>query len=369
VVLKPTLLFEGGVNRFSVVEELFRSASYPSRMLSDNLADLAAQAAANRHGVSAVRALVAQADRETVERSMAHLRARAAAMMAGVLADLGEREWRAWDALDDGSAVAVTLRCAGGKLRIDFSGTGPVHPGNLNATPAIVRSAVLYVLRAWVGEDLPLNEGLLDPVEIEIPHGLLNPDFPADPSACPAVVGGNVETSQRVVDVLLEALGLRAHSQGTMNNFLFGTDDFGYYETIGGGSGAGPHGHGLSGTHVHMSNTAITDPEILERRFPVRLWEFALRRGSGGAGRFRGGEGLVREVEFLQAMTVSLLTQRRTRAPRGGEGGGEGACGKQLLIGSHSKKGAELPAVHSFEVQAGERVRIYTPGGGGWGRL
>jgi 5-oxoprolinase (ATP-hydrolysing) len=225
---------------------------------------------------------------------------------------------------------------------------------------------VLFVLRAWVEEYFPLNEGLLEAVEILTPRGILNPAFGADPSTCPAVVGGNVDTSQRVVDVLLEALGLQANSQGTMNNFLFGTESFGYYETIGGGSGAGPGSRGWSGTHVHMSNTAITDPEILERRFPVRVREFSLRRGSGGNGRWRGGEGLAREVEFLETMTVSLLTQRRTTAPRGGAGGGDGAPGRQVLIridGSEERLGG----VCSIPVEPGERIRIETPGGGGWG--
>jgi 5-oxoprolinase (ATP-hydrolysing) len=180
------------------------------------------------------------------------------------------------------------------------------------------------------------------------------------------VVGGNVETSQRVVDVLLEALGLQANSQGTMNNFLFGTREFGYYETIGGGSGAGPGWDGLSGTHVHMSNTAITDPEILEHRFPVRLREFSLRRGSGGQGRWPGGDGLVRDIEFIEPMTVSFLTQRRETAPRGGGGGGDGVRGRQVLIRPDGSSEV-LPAVYSFEVCSGERLRIETPGGGGWG--
>jgi len=335
-------------------------------MLSDNLADLAAQAAANRHGVKAVQSLVADAGQETVTRNMARLYERAAAVMADKLQELGERTWRASDSLDDGTVIEVKIASMTGCLHIDFAGSGPVHPGNLNATPSIVRSAVLYVLRAWVALDLPLNEGLLEGVQIEIPRGILNPEFPDDPSCCPAVVGGNVETSQRVVDVLLEALGVQANSQGTMNNFLFGNEDFGYYETIGGGSGAGPGWKGLSGTHVHMSNTAITDPEILEHRFPVRLREFSLRRGSGGEGRWPGGDGLLRDIEFIEPMTVSLLTQRRETAPRGAEGGGDGVLGRQVLIRPDGSSEI-LPAVHSFEVRSGERLRIETPGGGGWG--
>ncbi|MEO1844612.1 MAG: hydantoinase B/oxoprolinase family protein, partial [Akkermansiaceae bacterium] len=192
-------------------------------------------------------------------------------------------------------------------------------------------------------------------------------EFGATPAECPAVVGGNVETSQRIVDVLLSALGLQANSQGSMNNFLFGNEEIAYYETIGGGSGAGPGWHGMSGTHVHMSNTAITDPEIIERRFPVRLREFSLRNGSGGGGKWRGGDGLVREIEFLAPMTVSFLTQRRTCAPRGAEGGADGAAGRQVLARADGSV-VELPNVHSFEVCPGDRVRIETPGGGGWGK-
>ncbi len=364
VVIAPFLLFEGGRDRFAEVKVLFRSATYPSRMLSDNLADLAAQAAANRHGVKAVQSLLADAGQETVARNMARLYERAAAVMTDKLQELGV--WRAADSLDDGTAIEVKIANTTGCLRVDFAGSGPVHPGNLNATPSIVRSAVLYVLRVWVGLDLPLNEGLLAAVQIEIPSGILNPEFTDDPSRCPAVVGGNVETSQRVVDVLLEALGLQANSQGTMNNFLFGTREFGYYETIGGGSGAGPGWDGLSGTHVHMSNTAITDPEILEHRFPVRLREFSLRRGSGGQGRWPGGDGLVRDIEFIEPMTVSVLTQRRETAPRGGGGGGDGVRGRQVLIRPDGSSEV-LPAVYSFEVCSGERLRIETPGGGGWG--
>lgn len=366
VVIAPVLLFEGGRDRFAEVKDLFQSAACPSRMLSDNLADLAAQAAANRHGVKAVQSLVADAGQETVIRNMVRLYERAAAVMADKLQELGERTWRAADSLDDGTVIEVKITSMTGCLHIDFAGSGPVHPGNLNATPSIVRSAVLYVLRAWVALDLPLNEGLLEGVQIEIPPGILNPEFPDDPSCCPAVVGGNVETSQRVVDVLLEALGVQANSQGTMNNVLFGNEDFGYYETIGGGSGAGPGWNGLSGTHVHMSNTAITDPEILEHRFPVRLREFSLRRGSGGEGRWRGGDGLLRDIEFTEPMTVSLLTQRRETAPRGAEGGGDGVLGRQVLIRPDGSSEV-LPAVHSFEVRSGERLRIETPGGGGWG--
>ncbi len=367
VVIPPMLLFEGGQSRFEDLESHFYAAAHPSRCVEDNMADLAAQVAANRHGVEAVGRLVGKSGAEEVRKQMATLYQRAAEIMRERLGRVGEAVCAAADALDDGTAVQVEVRCDGRKLVVDFAGSGPEHPGNLNAVPAIVRSAVLYVLRAWVDEPIPLNEGLLEDVEIVVPRGVLNPEFSEALAECPAVVGGNVETSQRVVDVLLLALGLQANGQGTMNNILFGTEEFGYYETIGGGSGAGAGWDGMSGTHVHMSNTAITDAEILERRYPVRVRRFGLREGSGGAGRWKGGEGLVREFEFLEKMTVSLLTQRRALSPRGGEGGGDGGTGRQTLVKAGGGE-VVLPGTTSFEVQPGDRIVMETPGGGGWGK-
>jgi 5-oxoprolinase (ATP-hydrolysing) len=251
-------------------------------------------------------------------------------------------------------------------MTLDFTGCGGVHPRNLNATPAIVRSTVLYALRLWLGGDLPLNEGLLDAVGIVIPPGLLAPDFGGDPARAPAVVGGNVETSQRLTDLLLEALGLAANGPGTMNNFLFGDGGFGYYETLAGGAGAGPGHPGASGRHVHMTNTAITDPELLEQRFPVRLWKYEIRRGSGGAGLRAGGDGVIREVGFLKPLVVSFLTERRLAGPRGFEGGGDGRPGRQLRVHPDGRREV-LPGAVTYQAAAGERVVIETPGGGGWG--
>jgi 5-oxoprolinase (ATP-hydrolysing) len=214
--------------------------------------------------------------------------------------------------------------------------------------------------------DLPLNEGLLEPVELILPPGLLNPPFTGDAARDPAVAGGNVETSQRVVDTLLLAFGSAACSQGTMNNLVFGDATRGYYETIGGGAGAGPGFAGASAVHVHMTNTAITDPEILERRYPVRLRRFAVRRGSGGVGRWCGGDGLIRELEFLAPQSVSLLTQRRASGPDGVAGGGSGARGRQILrrADGHAET---LASLAHFEAVPGDILLIETPGGGGWG--
>ncbi len=245
---------------------------------------------------------------------------------------------------------------------IDFKGTGPASRGNLNAPRAVVQAAVIYVLRALVAERIPLNGGCLHPVEISVPPGSL-----LDPPAGAAVVGGNVETSQRIVDVLLGALGKVAASQGTMNNVAFGDETFGYYETIGGGSGAGEGFDGASGVHTHMTNTRITDAEVLEVRHPVRLLRFSFRAGSGGGGRWRGGDGLIREYEFRAGVTVSLLSQRRAFPPYGLAGGEPGATGRNRVVRSDGAI-QELPGCCTVELAAGDRLRIETPGGGGYGR-
>ncbi|MDB4549027.1 hydantoinase B/oxoprolinase family protein, partial [Akkermansiaceae bacterium] len=336
----------------SIGDEFFRDSRSPA----DNLADLKAQVVANRYGVKALRKLADQSSVKVVVFHMRSVYGRSSMLLARALEEFGEAS--AEDKMDDGSVIRVKIS-KDEKLVVDFSGSADVHPGNLNATPAIVRSAVLYALRLWVRTDVPLNEGLLDQVEIVTEPGILDPPLTCDPEACPAVVGGNVETSQRVVDVLLEALGLQAHGQGTMNNFLFGNERFGFYETIGGGAGAGPGWHGRSGCHVHMTNTAITDIEILEERFPVRVREFGIRRGSGGQGEWRGGDGLVREIEFLEETTVSLLTQRRQLIPRP-----NGVPGRNLLL--RDGQWQELKEIEKLVVKTGDRVRIETPGGGAW---
>ena len=360
VVIPPQHLIRSGESCFDEVSQLLTSALHPTRNLADNLADLHAQLAANLHGVERLRALESDSLAEAMQSILDH----SAAVMRGQINRLPD-SISATEKLDDGSQITVSMRKAGEKLILDFTGTSGVHPRNLNATTAIVRSAVLYVMRLMLQEDLPLNEGLLDPVEIILPISLLNPIFSDDPAHCPAVVGGNVEVSQRLVDTLVKALGLQACSQGTMNNFLFGGGLFGYYETIAGGSGAGDGHDGTHALHTHMTNTAITDPEIIEQRYPVRLRQFAIRRGSGGAGRWRGGDGVTREFEFVEPLTVSLLTQHRVEAPFGLHGGQPGQCGRQALV----RKGQStlLEGCTTFEAQAGDRVIIETPGGGGWG--
>jgi 5-oxoprolinase (ATP-hydrolysing) len=273
---------------------------------------------------------------------------------------------QATEHLDDGSPLCVRIDVQGDGAAIDFTGSAAMHPGNLNATPAIVCSAVMYVLRLLVRRELPLNEGIMDAVEVIIPRGMLNPEFDEDAGKCPAVVGGNTETSQRIVDLLLKALGLAACSQGTMNNLLFGNDAFGYYETICGGSGAGPGFNGTDAVHTHMTNTRITDPEVLEHRYPVRLERFAIRRHSGGKGHYRGGDGVVREITFLQPAAVSLLSQHRVEGPFGMNGGEPGARGRQTLVRAGGQI-VELRGIDACDAKPGDRIIIETPGGGGWG--
>jgi 5-oxoprolinase (ATP-hydrolysing) len=286
--------------------------------------------------------------------------------------------------LDDGTPIAVAVditreeRESGARAHVSFDGSGPVHPGNLNTTRAVVRSALLYVLRLLVDEPLPLNEGLLGPVTLDIPtptildpFGALSNPGALDPAAAPAVVGGNTETSQRIVDTLCRALGVAAGSQGTMNNTLFGNDRFGYYETVCGGSGATSEGPGASAVHTHMTNTRITDPEILERRYPVRLERFAVRRGSGGAGRHRGGDGAIREITFLEELELSVLGQHRRQGPYGLAGGRPGATGRVRLVRAADGGGGEIEELASVDgrtVRPGDRLITETPGGGGWGR-
>lgn len=365
VVIPPMHLVREGKSREEDIAALLTGSPWPTRALNDNMADLRAQLAAARHGAQALLALCDAHSENEVRARLAALTAQARDAFARRLAKAGALDVSATEALDDGTPLAVRLHHHDGRLLVDFTGSGPVHPGNRNATMAIVRSAVLYVLRLWTGEAIPLNEGMLDAVDLIVPEGILNPRFSTDPRESPAVVGGNVETSQRVVDTLLRALQLEACSQGTMNNVIFGSATFGHYETIGGGAGAGPHYHGLSAVHTHMTNTAITDPEIIERRYPVRIEEFSIRRGSGGAGEWHGGDGIVRAYRFLEPLTVSLLTEHRTQQPFGMNGGSPGHAGRQFLIRNGASQ--ELPGTSQIEAQPNDLLRMETPGGGGWG--
>ncbi|MFK7768011.1 MAG: hydantoinase B/oxoprolinase family protein [Mariniblastus sp.] len=377
--------------RFEELENLLTAPPYPSRSPTENLADVRAQVASNRTGERDLLALVKQYSQKTVLSYMTFIQNAAEQKVRSAILQMSDGQFAFEDSLDNGATIRVKIDKQDDQISIDFTGTDPVLDGNLNANPAIVSSAVIYVMRCLIDEDIPLNEGVMKPVTVKLPECFLNPTSDEDPAKCPAVVGGNVETSQRVVDVLLgaigksvesasdrlqsndanqQAIGLAAASQGTMNNWLMGNGTFGYYETIGGGTGATPVADGADAVHSHMTNTRLTDPEVLESRYPVILREFSIREESGGAGWRSGGNGMIREVEFLQPLTVSLLTNRRKKAPYGIGNGRPGKPGINWLIknyDSKSREATELPNSCQIEVKPGDVLRLETPGGGGFG--
>ena len=343
-----------------------------TRLLSDNLSDLKAQVAANQRGVDLLLEMVEHYSLEVVQAYMHHIQTNAEEAVRSMLKALSVREGlaevdtvKANDFLDDGSEIVLllTIDHREGSAIFDFSGTGPEIWGNLNAPRAVTQSAILYSLRCLIDQEIPLNQGCLNPIQVIIEDGSL-----LAPSENAAVVGGNVLTSQRITDVILKAFRACAASQGCMNNFTFGNENFGYYETIGGGAGAGPHWHGQSGVHTHMTNTRITDPEILERRYPVMLREFSVRKNSGGSGKFIGGDGLVREVEFLEPLNAAILSERRVHQPYGLNCGEPGKSGLNLFFRNDGTI-LFLGGKNEIHAETGDRIRIETPGGGGFGRL
>lgn len=368
VIISPMRLLRNHAPNFERVFRMLTTEScWPSRAPEENIEDLRAALAANRRGESALRALASTYGEASIANYMALLKSQSEWKMREALLRFGDGTFSAVEHLDDGAAICAAIEIREGRATVDFSGTSPTHGGNLNATPAIVISAVMYVFRLLINEPVPLNEGMLKPIELTIPADcLLNPTFEADPARSPAVVGGNVETSQRLVDTLIKALNLSACSQGTMNNILFGNANYGYYETVAGGAGAGRNYDGVSGIHTHMTNTQITDPEIIEHRYPVRINRFELRTGSGGLGRHHGGNGVIREYEFLEPAQLSVLTQHRTTAPFGADDGQCGRPGRQTIIRT---TGIHIPlqSIDGAEMLPGDRLILETPGGGGWG--
>jgi 5-oxoprolinase (ATP-hydrolysing) len=343
------------------IAALLASARYPARNIAQNLADLRAQVAANAQGGTELVRAMDGFGRNRVLAFMTHVLDHAERLM--------RRALRALDGgcfsltMDDGAVIAVTITVdqAEGSAVIDFTGTSAQAAGNFNAPRSVTRAAVLYVFRTLLADDVPLNDGVARPLTLQVPDGsMLSPVYPA------AVVAGNVEVSQAVVDALYGALSVLANSQGTMNNLTFGNARHQYYETICGGVGAGPAHDGASAVHSHMTNSRLTDLEVLERQFPVRLERFAIRHGSGGAGQHRGGDGVERALMFLEPMTVSLLSGRRRVAPQGLAGGGDGAVGTGRIERADGSVEA-LAGRSSVEVEAGDRVIIETPGGGGYG--
>jgi 5-oxoprolinase (ATP-hydrolysing) len=367
VLIRNFKLVEAGWSQVAALRELLLAGPFPTRKVEDNLADISAQVAANRQGVRDLSRLVERYTWPVVAAYMQHIQEAAEQKTRDALSRFPDGCYQFTDHLDDGSPIVVTITVKGGAATIDFTGTGPVLPGNLNANRAIVTAAVMYCLRCLINEDIPLNQGVLSPIEIVLPTCLLNPPEGDSAEHSAAVVGGNVETSQRVVDVLLGAFGIAAASQGTMNNLLFGDDSFGYYETICGGSGATADADGADAVHTHMTNTRLTDPEILEQRYPVRLRQFSIRRGSGGAGTHRGGDGVVRRIEFLKPLIVSTICQRRGAwTPYGVAGGKAGQPGANSIRDAAGRE-EELAGCTQLQVAAGDILTIETPGGGGCG--
>jgi len=338
------------------------SGKYPARNPDQNVADIRAQVAANEKGLQELKRMVEEFSLETVEAYMGHVQDNAEEAVRRVIDRLENGEFTYL--LDDGNAIKVKVtidrknRCA----KIDFTGTSLQLSSNFNAPASVCLAAVLYAFRTLVKSDIPLNSGCLRPLEIIIPEGtMLRPEPPA------AVVAGNVETSQYIVDALFGALGSLAASQGTMNNFTFGNADFQYYETICGGAGAGPGFSGTDAVHTHMTNSRITDPEVLESRFPVLLEEFSIRQGSGGDGEFRGGDGVVRRFRFLKDMDAAILSSHRIFPPFGLKGGMPGKCGKNVLILREGRV-VEVGGRAELKLKSGDVFVIETPGGGGYGR-
>jgi 5-oxoprolinase (ATP-hydrolysing) len=421
------LVSEGHFNEERIIELLSKEpAQYPgcsgTRCLSDNLNDLKAQIAANQKGINLISTLMSDYGEQVVKFYMTNIQANAESSVRQLLKEVYKRfegqDLSAEEFMDDGSPIRlkVTIDPEKGEAVFDFSGTGPEVYGNINAPEAVTYSAIIYCLRCLISEEIPLNQGCLKPIHVLIPKKSF-----LSPSDNAAVVGGNVLTSQRVTDTVLKAFKACAASQGDTNNLTFGfgglsqgddggerkeTKGFGYYETIAGGSGAGPTWNGTNGVHTHMTNTRITDSEVFERRYPVLLREFSLREGSAGKGMHIGGEGVIRDIEFRIPVQVSILSERRVYHPYGMEGGGDAACGlniwarkvsrKNIDKNSDSKRSSEeesdaktagldevvtkedsadieyrfinLGAKNTASMQPGERIIIHTPGGGGWGK-
>ncbi|KAI9810405.1 MAG: hypothetical protein M1827_006291 [Pycnora praestabilis] len=391
------LVSEGHFNDKRVTELLFdEPAQYPecsgTRCLADNLNDLKAQIAANQKGINLINSLVEDYGEEVVQFYMVNIQNNAELSVRNLLKEVSKRfegqDLSAVDYMDDGSPIKlrITIDAEKGEAVFDFAGTGPEVYGNINAPEAVTYSAIIYCLRCLISEEIPLNQGCLKPVDVRIPKkSFLSPSVKA------AVVGGNVLTSQRVTDVILKAFQACAASQGDCNNLTFGfggnisgekeIKGFGYYETIAGGSGAGPDWDGINGVHTHMTNTRITDAEVFERRYPVVLREFTLRPGSGGKGQHRGGDGVIRDIEFRIPVQVSILSERRVYHPYGLNGGEDAQCGSNIWVRKVQKGGRgkdreewedrmiSMGGKNTASMQKGERIIVNTPGGGGWGKV
>jgi 5-oxoprolinase (ATP-hydrolysing) len=362
VLLDNLVIVKQGVFQEESIRSTLSQGAHPARNINTNMADFKAQLAACEKGMQELLKIIEHYGLDVVQAYMCHVQNNAEESVRRVLDVLSDGEFRYQ--MDDGNCIQVAVRVD--KLArfatIDFSGTSAQHPGNFNAPSAIARAAVLYVFRCLVDGDIPLNEGCLKPLHIILPpRSMINPEYPA------AVVAGNVETSQAIVDTLFGALGVSAAAQGTMNNVTWGNQRHQYYETLCGGEGASDGHHGCSAVHTHMTNSRLTDPEVLESRFPVLIEEFSIRKRSGGLGQFHGGDGIVRRTRFNETMRVSLLTGHRSVPPYGLAGGEAGMCGENRLERADGEA-VVLSSSDSIEAKKGDVLVIKTPGGGGWGQ-
>ena len=361
VLIDNVLLVDAGRFLEAEMRALLGAGEWPARNPDRNIADLKAQVAACQRGANELQRVAADYGREVIDAYMTHVMAFAEEAVRRLVGRLQDGAFNY--EMDNGAvvSVAITVDPEARSAVVDFTGTSPQLGDNFNAPYSICRAATLYVFRTLVDDPIPLNDGCMRPITLIVPEGsMLNPRYPA------AVVAGNVETSQVVTDCLLAAAGALAPSQGTMNNFTFGNDRYQYYETIAGGAGAGPGFDGASAVQTHMTNSRLTDPEVLETRFPVILERFAIRRASGGAGAHRGGDGAVRRIRFREPMQASILSNRRRVAPRGVKGGADAAAGLNRVLRADGSEEV-LSATASAQMAAGDAFEIETPGGGGFG--
>jgi 5-oxoprolinase (ATP-hydrolysing) len=362
VLLDNVKLVDNGRMLEAEMRGYLASARYPARNPDQNIADLRAQVAANEKGVQELKRMVAHFGLDVVEAYMGHVQDNAEECVRRVIGVLKDGEFSY--EMDSGAVIKVRITIGADRrsATIDFTGTSAQLASNFNAPAAVVYAAVLYVFRTLVDDDIPLNAGCLKPVKVIIPEGsMLNPRPPA------ATVAGNVETSQCLTDALYGALGVMAASCGTMNNFTFGNDRYQYYETVSGGTGAGEGFDGTDTVQTHMTNSRLTDPEVLEWRYPVRIEGHEIRRGSGGAGKWHGGNGATRRVRFLEPMTAAILASHRRIPPYGMAGGAAGALGANWVERIDGTR-TELSYADETEMNTGDIFVIETPGGGGYGR-
>ncbi|QKI89877.1 hydantoinase B/oxoprolinase family protein [Thiomicrorhabdus xiamenensis] len=363
VLLDCVQVVKAGELQSRIIHDAFSQARYPARNLTQNLHDLQAQIAANQTGISGLQKLCAKTGVSEVSAYMAFVLQHSEQAVKALLAQLNNGHFCYNTDQQTQICVRIDINRSAGKARIDFTGTSAQQNNNFNAPYAITRAATLYVLRTLIDQPIALNDGFLQPIELVVPeNSMLNPSYPA------AVVAGNVETSQVVTDALYGALKVQAASQGTMNNLTFGDETWQYYETLCGGTGAGKSYNGEDAVHSHMTNSRLTDPEIFELRYPVRLKRFAIRHNSGGEGRFHGGNGCERHIEFLKPMTVSVLSNHRTVAPYGMDGGAPGKTGQQGYLAQESDHVEWLQSTFTQTFKSGDQLWMHTPGGGGYGK-